>query len=95
MRYAYIIFIVAASFLCAGILQAEDSMDKVIMSNEVDVDRNNDGQIDGKDVYDDDGKVIKKGYDLNGDGIMDRWESYDPNTGLPEVAASDAAGELQ
>ena len=58
------------------------------------VDRNNDGKIDGIDVYDQNGKIIQRGYDTNNDMVVDRWENTDKNTGLPLVTQSDGAFEL-
>jgi len=58
------------------------------------VDRNNDGKIDGVDVYDQNGKVMQRGYDTNNDMVIDRWEQTDENTGLPIVTKSDGAFEL-
>jgi hypothetical protein len=59
------------------------------------VDRNNDGKIDGVDIYDDSGKVVKRGYDTNDNMRVDSWETYDENTGLPIVVASDETYLLQ
>lgn len=56
---------------------------------EVPVDRNGDGKIDGVDFYDDQGRLVRKGYDENGDGLNDRYLDYDPNTGMPMVTQSD------
>jgi hypothetical protein len=56
---------------------------------EVPVDRNGDTKIDGVDVYDDQGRIVRKGYDDDGDGMNDRYLDYDPNTGMPMAAASD------
>jgi len=39
--------------------------------------------------------VVKRGYDSNGDMKVDRWETYDQNTGMPIVVESDAAFLLQ
>ena len=58
------------------------------------VDRNGDNRIDGVDIYDENGKVVKKGYDTNNDMVIDRCETYDQNTGLPIVTESDKAFEL-
>ncbi|MFA5146456.1 MAG: hypothetical protein WC515_03655 [Candidatus Omnitrophota bacterium] len=94
MRYLWIAVIFAA-FLGAGICVAGEAEDnKTVVLKEIDVDRDGDGAIDGKDAYDDTGRLVRRGYDENGDGTMDRWQSYDPNTGLPIVVPSDAAGEL-
>jgi hypothetical protein len=58
------------------------------------VDRNNDGKIDGIDVYDQDGKIMQRGYDTNGDTVIDKWQPTDVNTGLPVVTESDNAYNL-
>jgi len=58
------------------------------------VDRNNDGKIDGVDVYDQGGKVMQRGYDTNRDMVIDRWEQTDENSGLLIVTGSDSAFEL-
>lgn len=59
------------------------------------VDRNADTRIDGIDVYDANGKVVKRGYDTNSDMVIDKWETYDENTGMPIVTESDKAFELR
>jgi hypothetical protein len=59
------------------------------------VDRNGDNKIDGVDIYDESGKVVKRGYDTDGDMIVDRWETYDENTGMPIVTESDKSFELR
>ena len=58
-------------------------------------DLNGDGKVDGVDIYDENGNVVKRGYDTNGDMKVDRWESIDSNTGLPIVVASDESFELR
>ena len=59
------------------------------------VDRNDDGNVDGVDEYDEQGRMARRGFDDNGDRVMDRWQSYDPDTGLPNVVESDTMGELR
>jgi hypothetical protein len=56
---------------------------------EVPVDRNGDLKIDGVDIYDNDNRIVRKGYDDDGDGMNDRYLDIDPNTGMPMTAASD------
>jgi hypothetical protein len=58
------------------------------------VDRNNDGKIDGIDVYDQNSKVMQRGYDTDNDMVVDRWEPTDEETGMPRVTESDGAFEL-
>jgi hypothetical protein len=60
----------------------------------IQVDRNGDGTMDGEDVYNSEGKLIRKGYDSDGDGVMESYQSYDPNTGMPDVVPSDKNMEL-
>jgi hypothetical protein len=57
-------------------------------------DRNGDTRIDGIDIYNKDGGIVKRGYDTNGDMVIDKWETYDENTGMPIVTESDKAFEL-
>ena len=71
------------------------SQSQKVSTKTVLVDRNNDGKIDGVDIYDESGKVVKRGYDTNGDMTIDRWETTDENTGLPIVTESDKAFELR
>ena len=59
------------------------------------VDRNGDTKIDGVDIYDESGKVVKRGYDIDGDRYVDSWETYDTHTGMPIVTESDKAFELR
>lgn len=87
-----------AVMLClvfAGICIAANSEHLSTKPKQVLVDRNGDGKIDGVDIYDDSGKVVKRGYDTKGDGFVDRWETYDENTGTPIVTQSDKAFSLQ
>lgn len=62
---------------------------------EVKVDRNKDGKIDGVDIYDEEGRVTRRGYDTDNNGTFDRWQSYDPNTNMPTVVDSDRYGQLR
>lgn len=79
----------------AGICLAAESQKLSTKQKSVMVDRNNDGKIDGVDIYDDSGKVAKRGYDTNNDMVVNRWETYDENTGMPIVTNSDEAFELR
>jgi hypothetical protein len=79
--------------LTVGICMAAESQ-KWSTSQKM-VDRNNDGKIDGVDIYDDSGMVVKRGYDTNENMKVDRWETYDENTGLPIVVESDESFLLQ
>ena len=84
--------------LCAAFASsciAAESEHLSTKSKQVMVDRNGDSKIDGVDIYDESGKVVKRGYDDNGDMAVDRWETYDENTGMPIVTQSDAAFLLQ
>ena len=40
-------------------------------------------------------KELNKIYDMNNDMKVDQWQTYDDNTGLPIVVASDEAFELR
>ncbi len=94
-KYLWVIVLVALVSM-AGICYAQDeAKPDTTKYKEIQVDRNNDGVIDGVDVYNEQGKLVKKGYDTNGDTKPERWETYDPNTGLPDVVASDSADELR
>jgi hypothetical protein len=69
--------------------QPQGQVVKARKYKEVPVDRNGDTKIDGVDIYDNDGKLVRQGYDDDGDGMNDRYLDYDPNTGMPMTAASD------
>lgn len=58
-------------------------------------DKNGDGKIDTVEIYDESGKVVKRGYDTNNDMVIDKWETYDENSGMPIVTESDEAFELR
>ncbi|MDD5495780.1 MAG: hypothetical protein PHP46_01610 [Candidatus Omnitrophica bacterium] len=77
--------LVFLSVLCAG----------PCMAREIDVDRDGDGTMDGVDVYDQDDRKIRSGYDMDHDGNIERWQTYDPNTGLPDVVPSDSLDEIE
>lgn len=85
-----LILCVALAGLVLAVPQSQTVSTKQVM-----VDRNGDTKIDGVDIYDEGGNVVKRGYDTNGDMKVDRWETYDPNTGLPIVTESDGAFELR
>jgi hypothetical protein len=85
--------LVLVVLLTVGICMAAESQ-KWSTSQKM-VDRNNDGKIDGVDIYDDSGMVVKRGYDTNENMKVDRWETYDENTGLPIVVESDESFLLQ
>ena len=89
------LLVVSAVLLSFGICIAAESEHLSTKSKNVMVDRNNDGKIDGVDIYDDSGKVVKRGYDTNGDGYVDVWETKDENTGMPIVTQSDKSFELR
>lgn len=91
------IVIVAIIILCAVLAvnaYAVPQHEK-LSTKQVLVDRNGDTKIDGVDIYDESGNVVKRGYDTNNDMVIDRWETYDPNTGMPIVTESDSAYELR
>jgi hypothetical protein len=87
------LLVVSAVLLSAGICMAAESQ-KYSTSQKM-VDRNNDGKIDGVDIYDESGNVVKRGYDTNGDMRVDSWQTYDENTGTPIVVESDKSFLLQ
>jgi hypothetical protein len=69
--------------------QPQGQVVKARKYKEVPVDRNGDTRIDGVDIYDNDSRLVKQGYDDDGDGMNDRYLDYDPNTGMPMTTASD------
>ena len=101
MRYFYLAVILAAAvFVSSSHAQeaqapvqeqsaAQGEMVKARKYKEVPVDRNGDLKIDGVDIYDNDDRIVRKGYDDDGDGLNDRYLKIDPNTGMPMVTASD------
>ena len=93
-RYISIITVIALVIMGRACYAKEAAKPDMSKYREVKVDRNNDGKIDGVDVYNEQGKIVKKGYDTNGDMAPDRWETYDTNTGLPDVVKSDSAYNL-
>lgn len=94
-KFAAWIVIVAVAALFAGICAAAESQKYSTKQKDAMVDRNGDGRIDGVDIYDESGKVVKRGYDTDNDMKVDNWETYDGNTGLPIVTQSDKAYLLQ
>jgi hypothetical protein len=91
---------IAAALACIfafGACRAESAQAPAPAAGEriVDVDRNGDGTIDGVDVYNEENKLIRRGYDTNNDGVMESYQSYNPNTGLPDVVESDKSMELR
>ena len=95
MKKLAVLLVVLAALLSVGICMAAESQKLSTSRKNVIVDRNNDGKIDGVDIYDESGKVVKRGYDSNGDMKVDRWETYDENNGMPIVVESDEAFLLQ
>lgn len=95
MKKFVALLVVSAVFLSVGICMAAESQKLSTSQKQAMVDRNGDGKIDGVDIYDESGKVVKRGYDSDGDMMVDNWEAYDENTGLPIVVESDAAFLLQ
>ena len=95
MKKLLALVVALSVLLSVGICMAAVSEKWTADKNGVKVDRNNDGKIDGVDFYDDSGKVIKRGYDSDGDMKVDTWQTYDGNTGLPVVVKSDSAYLLQ
>ncbi len=93
-KYAAVVVLVCLFFI--GVCQAEEAQKSVeAKQKEIMADRDKDGVVDGVDIYDDSGKVVKRGYDDNNDRMVDRWETYDENTGMPIVTESDKAFELR
>lgn len=86
MKKAVLLIVIIMCLACAGLAFAQ---------KEVMVDRDKDGKTDGVDIYDDSERVVKRGYDTNRDMNVDRWETYDQNTGMPIVTQSDKAFELR
>ncbi|MDP2929181.1 MAG: hypothetical protein Q8O01_03835 [Candidatus Omnitrophota bacterium] len=95
MKKLIVLFVVLAVVFSASISMAAQSQKLSTKQNAKMVDRNNDGKIDGVDVYDESGKVIKMGYDTNNDMVVDKWDATDDNTGMTDVVASDEAFELK
>lgn len=94
-----VIMIILVLVLCAGLGMAEQgSADSVAAKKSVEkakeIDRDNDGKTDQIDVYNEDDRLIRREYDTNHDGMMEVYQTYDPNTGLPNRVPSDRAGEL-
>ncbi len=87
------LLVVSTVLLSVGICMAAESQ-KLSTSQKM-VDRNSDGKIDGVDIYDEKGNVIKRGFDTDGDMNVDSWQTYDENTGLPIVTESDSEFLLQ
>lgn len=95
MKRLAVLLVVLAMSMQAGICMAAESQRLSTSPQGVMVDRNGDSRIDGVDIYDESGNVVKRGYDDNDDMMVDRWETYDENTGLPIVTESDADFLLQ
>ncbi|MCX5666295.1 MAG: hypothetical protein NT036_04540 [Candidatus Omnitrophica bacterium] len=95
MRKFVALLIVLAVLLSVGISMAAESQKLSTSPKQKMVDRNGDGKIDGVDIYDESGKVVKRGYDTDGDMKVDNWQTYDENTGTPIVVQSDSAFLLQ
>ena len=95
MKKLVVLFVVLAVILSTGICFAAESQKLSTSQKGVMVDRNNDGKIDGVDIYDESGKVVKMGYDKNNDMVVDEWQTTNENTGMPNVVASDEAFELK
>ena len=95
MKKVAALLVLAAFILSTGICMAAESQKWSTSPKNAMVDRNNDGKIDGVDIYDESGKVVKRGYDTDGDMKVDNWQTYDENTGTPIVVASDSAFLLQ
>ncbi len=93
MKKLVALLVVSAVVMSVGICVAAESQ-KLSTSQKM-VDRNGDSKIDGVDIYDESGKVVKRGYDSNGDMKVERWETYDENTGMSIVVESDEAFLLQ
>jgi|GEM_PF-5292707 hypothetical protein len=89
------LLVISAVILSAGICIAAESEHLSTGRKATMVDRNNDGKIDGVDIYDESGKVVERGYDSNDNMKVDRWETTDENTGLPIVVASDESFLLE
>ena len=95
MKKLVVLFVALAVILFVGISVATESQKVSTKQNAKMVDRNNDGKIDGVDIYDESGKVVKMGYDTNNDMVVDEWQTNNDNTGMPNVVASDEAFELK
>lgn len=95
MKKYIVIAVILTCIALTGACMAEETQKPAANTKQVLVDRNKDGKIDGVDIYDDSDKVVKRGYDTNGDGRVDVWERYDENTGMPIVTESDKSFELK
>lgn len=95
MRYICGIFAILG--LACGTLDADEAKKEPAAPQEkvVEVDSDKDGIVDMLDIFNLQGKLIRREYDTNGDRVMDRYQNYNPNTGLPDVVASDKMGELR
>ena len=95
MKKRVALLVALAVLLSVGIITAAESQKLSTKQKNVMVDRDHDNKIDGVDIYDESGKVVKRGYDSNGDMKVDNWQTYDENTGTPIVVQSDKAFLLQ
>jgi hypothetical protein len=95
MKKPAVLIVVLAVISSIGICFAAESQKLSTGQKGVMVDRNGDSKIDGVDIYDESGKVVKRGYDSNENMRVDRWETYDENTGMPIVVESDESFLLQ
>jgi flagellar hook assembly protein FlgD len=95
MKKLVVLFVALAAISAAGVSMAAESQKLSTKGKMTMVDRNSDGKIDGVDIYDENGKVIRMGHDTDNDMVVDRWDATDDNTGVPIVTASDAAFELR
>lgn len=95
MKKIAVLLVVLLVLMSVGVCMAAESQKFSTKQKNVTVDRNEDGKIDGVDIYDESGKVVKRGYDSNGDMRVDNWQTYDENTGTPIVVESDKAYLLQ
>ena len=98
MRYFYLAVILSLAIFFGNVSHAQDAEAPAKAPaqaaaahkyKEVPVDRNGDTKIDGVDVYDEQDRLVKRGYDNDGDDVMDSWETYDVETGMPDVVQDD------
>lgn len=96
MKKYVIAVVLSACVFMSGICVAASSPDQLAPNEKKTiVDRNNDGKSDGVDIFNQDGRLARRGYDTDGDGYVDMWQATDENTGLPIVTQSDKAFELR
>ncbi|MDP2913766.1 MAG: hypothetical protein Q8N91_07190 [Candidatus Omnitrophota bacterium] len=96
MKYAFIVIYIIIFILCATSFCGAEKKQKIEKpAAETAIEKDDSAKLKHIDTGEDDGQVHEAEYGVNKPELMPPGQSYDENTGLPNIVESDAGGEIE